>query len=78
MISRYDYLPKRVIQIVSGSRSGSSLLKSILAGSPAPPSHKKLFVIPGGGHNWLWMWKGDANVPSHDQIIREFLRECGK
>lgn len=51
--------------------------RAILAASPAPASHKKLFVIPGGGHNWLWMWKGDANVPSHDQIIRDFLRECG-
>jgi pimeloyl-ACP methyl ester carboxylesterase len=50
--------------------------RAILAGSPAPASMKRLFVIPGGGHNNLWSWRGDARVPSHDQIIRDFLREC--
>ena len=52
--------------------------RAILAASPAPPSHKRLFVVPGGRHSRLWAWKGDASVPSHDQMIREFLRECGK
>ena len=52
--------------------------RAILAASPAPAEYKKLFVIPNGRHNSLWMWKGDASVPSHDQIIRDFLAECRK
>ncbi len=34
MITTHQLAPKRVIQIVSGSRSGSTLLKSVLARSP--------------------------------------------
>lgn len=52
--------------------------RAILAGSPAPPHFKRLFLIPGGYHNSAWWWKGNRTVPSHDQIIREFLEECGK
>jgi pimeloyl-ACP methyl ester carboxylesterase len=52
--------------------------RAILRASPSPASYKRLFLIPGGTHNRLWAWKGDARVPSHDQIIREFLATCEK
>jgi pimeloyl-ACP methyl ester carboxylesterase len=64
MCGQYDVFPERD-------------QRAILAASPAPPRLKRLFVIPGGTHNNLWGWRGDARVPSHDQIVREFLRECG-
>lgn len=63
MCGQYDIFP------VSDQRA-------ILDSSPAPARLKKLFVIPGGGHNHLWSWRGDKTVPSHDQIIREFLEQC--
>jgi pimeloyl-ACP methyl ester carboxylesterase len=52
--------------------------RAILAASPAPAPFKRLFVIPHARHSRLWAWQGDASVPSHDQIIREFLNECRK
>jgi pimeloyl-ACP methyl ester carboxylesterase len=47
--------------------------RAILKASPSPASLKKLFVIPGGTHNNLWRWRGDGSVPSHDQIVKDFL-----
>lgn len=47
--------------------------RAILDASPSPASMKRLFVIPGGYHYNLWAWRGNRQVPSHDQILREFL-----
>jgi pimeloyl-ACP methyl ester carboxylesterase len=50
--------------------------RAILSASPSPAKLKRLFVIPRAHHNNVWMWRGDEQVPSHDQIIRDFLDEC--
>lgn len=50
--------------------------REILKGSRSPARMKKLFIIPGGYHSNLWRWQGNDRVPSHDRIVREFLREC--
>jgi hypothetical protein len=50
--------------------------RAILNASASPLDFKKLFVIPNGRHSRLWSWRGDARVPSHDQIVQDFLRAC--
>ena len=48
--------------------------RAILSGSGSPQSYKKLVVVPNGYHWNLWSWKGDRRCPSHDQVVRDFLR----
>jgi hypothetical protein len=52
-VSLNEYNPKRVIQILSGSRTGSSLLKSLLARSPDVTSlngeEEPYFALSGNG-----------------------------
>jgi pimeloyl-ACP methyl ester carboxylesterase len=49
--------------------------RAILDASPSPAALKRFFVIPGANHGTTWRWQGDARVPSHDRIIRDFLSE---
>jgi len=49
--------------------------RAILAGSRSPARLKKLIIIPGGYHSSLWRWQGNDRVPSHDRIVRDFLRD---
>lgn len=48
--------------------------RAIYDACPSPARLKRLYVIPGGGHGCFWAWKGNADVPSHDDIIRQTLR----
>jgi pimeloyl-ACP methyl ester carboxylesterase len=50
--------------------------RRILAACPSPPELKKLYIIPGYGHRWLFSWKGDRSIPSHDQLLKDFLASC--
>ena len=48
--------------------------RAIIDASASPEWMKKLFVVPGGTHFSLWRWKGNKQVPGHDQIVRDFLK----
>ena len=48
--------------------------REILAASASPPELKRLVVAPGHDHRTVWRWPGDAQRPSHDAYLREFLQ----
>jgi pimeloyl-ACP methyl ester carboxylesterase len=48
--------------------------REILAASHSPDRLKRLVVAPGRDHRNVWNWPGDAQRPSHDEYLRQFLR----
>lgn len=64
------------IWIMAGGRDcfPESDQREILATSRSPDRLKRLLVAPGRDHRNVWNWPGDAQWPSHDEYLRQFLR----
>jgi pimeloyl-ACP methyl ester carboxylesterase len=50
--------------------------RQTLAACKSPRDMKHLYVLPGLGHRWLWSWKGNPSIPSHDKLLTDFLNAC--
>lgn len=51
--------------------------RAILDASASPPNLKRLVVAPGLNHHTAYRFQGNADLPSHDQYLHDFLVASG-
>lgn len=76
MVVETEYIPKRIIQIISGSRSGSSLLKSVLAKSPDVTSlageEEPYIPLSGNGYGYTSKYDGFTEL-QNPSLFRKLI-----